>query len=78
MYHRPGCRNPIIEARKSYFQEVDERGGPHEGEPYRGITVKELQQKWSEVVQLLGEEGANIYKPDRALEWAMTIRYVSR
>lgn len=74
--HRPGYRNPIIAARKRYFQDGDEQGGPQEVEPYKGITAQQLQQKWMEAVQVLREEGARFHKPDQALEWAMTIRYV--
>lgn len=55
---------------------------PHVGverktEPFKGITVDELDVRWKAVVVDLSKKGISVTNPDHALGGALSIRYVA-
>lgn len=46
-------------------------------EPFKGITVDELNEKWKAAVDRLESIGIAVLNADHALEGALTIRYVA-
>lgn len=45
-------------------------------DPFKGITVEELNVRWKAAVDELSKKEINVTNPDHALEGALCIRYV--
>lgn len=74
---RLGClRRDPVEAvvQKSDDTNVDVE---RKAEPFKGITVKELNVRWEAAVVDLAKKGIDVMNLGHALEGALSIRYVS-